>query len=217
MIVASLLLVWRSVAPAKAPSSQTSAPAVPSAPLPLEGLPTTGSMSARAVMLVFSDFQCPFCAHFATDTMPAIRTKYVTPGLLRVVFRNLPLPIHSHAEHAAEGAQCAFEQGRFWAMHDILFAQPSSLDDLDSTAATIGLDVPAFRRCMAKSSTATRVTQDSQLAATIGLRATPSFIFGTTTDSTTMLSSTVIVGAKSTADFFSVIDGLLSTLQRQHT
>jgi protein-disulfide isomerase len=67
------------------------APAVPAAPISLDGAALKGSPDARAVLIIYSDFECPYCARFANDTWPAIEEKYVTTGKVRVAFRPLPL------------------------------------------------------------------------------------------------------------------------------
>src|SRR5947207_6426864 len=108
----------RSAAPPAAP--------VASAPLPVAAADafhgyTLGSDSAPIEVTEYSDFECPFCASFATVQMPVIREQLLAPAKLRWRFRDFPLPSHKYSRYAALAAQCAGEQGKFWEMHDQLF------------------------------------------------------------------------------------------------
>src|SRR5947207_5271540 len=108
----------RSPAPPAAP--------VASAPLPVAAADafhgyTLGSDSAPIEVTEYSDFECPFCASFATVQMPVIREQLLAPAKLRWRFRDFPLPSHKYSRYAALAAQCAGEQGKFWEMHDQLF------------------------------------------------------------------------------------------------
>src|SRR6266849_2191958 len=70
---------------------------IPTEPLSLEGAPILGSASARVVIVEFSDFECPFCAKFVSETLPSLKHKYIDTGLVMLAFRHFPLPIHPHA------------------------------------------------------------------------------------------------------------------------
>jgi hypothetical protein len=83
---------------------------------------TLGSDSASVEIVEYSDFECPFCARFANLQMPAVRRQLIETGLVRWRFRDYPLPNHQFSRLAAHAAQCAGEQGRFWEMHDALYA-----------------------------------------------------------------------------------------------
>src|SRR5262245_25299901 len=96
---------------------------------------------------LFSDFQCPFCARFA-EPFRAVQTTRIDGVDVRVTFRHYPLIIHPRAPLAHQAALAAGEQGRFWEMHDLLFANQARVqrDDLVSYAKTLGLDVDRFTR-----------------------------------------------------------------------
>jgi len=80
-----------------------------------------GPSSARVTVVEFADYQCPFCARFVQQTLPQLNQLY--GDRIRFVYRDLPLSnIHPHAQKAAEAAECAGEQGKYWEMHDKLFA-----------------------------------------------------------------------------------------------
>src|SRR5207302_525955 len=106
-------------------SQRTAAPA-PSGPVPVAAADgfrgyTLGSDSAPIEIVEYSDFECPFCASFATVQMPAIREQLIATGKVRWRYRDFPLPSHQYSRYAALAAQCAGEQGKFWEMHDQLF------------------------------------------------------------------------------------------------
>src|SRR6186997_2096475 len=84
-----------------APNPQREEAPLPTAPISLAGVPAKGHPQARVVVLEFSDFQCPFCSKFVSDTLPEIEKKYVQPGQVRMAFRHLPLSIHQNAVPAA--------------------------------------------------------------------------------------------------------------------
>src|SRR6185436_20936742 len=92
---------------------------VPNFDLTLAGAATKGRASAPLVMLEFSDFECPFCGRYSRETYPQVQREYVDTGKVRYVFRHTPIErIHPQAMKAAEAAECAGTQGKFWEMHD---------------------------------------------------------------------------------------------------
>ena len=84
-----------------------------------------GSKNAKVTIIEYSDFECPYCAS-VVPTLQRVLQEY--NGKVRVIFRYLPLSFHPYAAKAAEAAQCAAEQGKFWEMHDKLFTEQSALD-----------------------------------------------------------------------------------------
>src|SRR5262249_7401275 len=105
-------------------------PAVPAdLALPIAGAPARGSTTARVTLVEFSDYQCPFCGRYARDTYAQLDHDYVKTGKVLYVFRNLPLEsLHPQSFKAHEAALCAGDQGKYWEMHDQLFASQSALD-----------------------------------------------------------------------------------------
>src|SRR3712207_2432708 len=105
-----------------------------------------GPVDAPLTLVEYGDFECPFCGR-ATGTVEELRARF--GNQLRYVFRHVPLvDVHPHARLAAEAAEAAAAQGRFWEMHDRLFAGQDRLtaEDLLGYAAATGLDVPRFAR-----------------------------------------------------------------------
>ena len=112
--------------------------------IPVEGRAVYGTESAPVTVVVFADFQCPHCKQEA----PKIRkTVDQFRGRARLIFKHFPLMGHPRAKAAAIATEAAHEQGKFWEMHDIVFANQDKLEDGDllSYAAQIGLDVPKFK------------------------------------------------------------------------
>jgi protein-disulfide isomerase len=158
------------------------APAAPAAPNPLPVTatdPTWGSAHAPVTIIVFSDFQCPFCSRGAT-TLEQLRKKH-GPDAIRIVWKNLPLPFHDRAKPAAEAAMAVFDAAgseAFWAFHDKVFANQRALsdDDLVKAAGEVGVrDLVAFRRDLVSKRFAPRVEADLRFASEVGVGGTPHF------------------------------------------
>jgi len=137
--------------------------------------PARGEPNAPITIVEFGDFQCPYCLQ-AENTVRTVMTNH--PQDVRLVFRHLPLTeLHPNAAHAAEAAVCAEQQGKFWEMHDAMFADQNALgvEGLTATAARIGLDPDKFRDCVNDSRTNAAVQADADAAAELGVSSTPSF------------------------------------------
>ncbi|MEX2147860.1 MAG: thioredoxin domain-containing protein [Candidatus Rokuibacteriota bacterium] len=169
---------------------QRAAPQAPAPSVAVEGLEVTiagayikGSPQARLTIVEFSDYQCPFCARHAQQTMSQIEREFIDTGKVRYAVRNLPLEsIHPDAFKAAEAAECAGAQGKFWEMHKLLFANHRALGvaELPRHAATLGLDAAAFRKCLDSGEHAAKVRRDIEDARKAGLTGTPAFFVGVT-------------------------------------
>ena len=131
-----------------------------------------GPVGSPVTIIEFSDFQCPFCSR----VNPSIDQAKATFGdKVRFVFRQFPLNIHPQAPKAAEASLCANEQGKFWEMHDALFAnqQKLSVPDLKATALTIGVDAAKFDACLDSGKMAEIVARDMADGQTAGVSGTP--------------------------------------------
>ncbi|HEX6042650.1 DsbA family protein [Longimicrobium sp.] len=142
-----------------------------------------GADSAQVTIIEISDFQCPYCREFATTTYPRIDSAYVQTGKARVIYINLPLSMHREAYAAAEAAMCASAQGKFWQMHDRLFAtqrewsnQPDASQRFERIAQELRLDMAAYRDCTANDRPSSIIVSDAMQAAEAGIRGTPAFI-----------------------------------------
>jgi len=134
-----------------------------------------GPPTAAVTLVEYGDYQCPYCLR-AHPILVDLRAQL--GDTMRLVFRNFPLAtVHPNAQHAAEAAEAAGAQGRFWQMHDSLFEHQSRLDDaaLLRYAAEIGLDVGQFERDMEEHRFAPRVREDFQSGIRSGVNGTPTF------------------------------------------
>jgi protein-disulfide isomerase len=140
--------------------------------------PSKGPANAPITIVEFSDFECPFCSR-VVPTLEEVQEKY--GDKVRLVFRQYPLPIHPSAPKAAEAALCAADQGKFWEMHDIMFAQQKELgvEQLKAKASQIGLDTEKFNQCLDSGAQAAAVQADMEAGARAGVNGTPAmFING---------------------------------------
>jgi protein-disulfide isomerase len=139
-----------------------------------------GPASAPLTIVEFGDFECSFCGE-ATGVVRDLRERFGDD--LRYVFRHLPLhDVHPHAGLAAQAAEAAASQGRFWEMHDLLFQNQGQLEfeDLVGHAGALGLDVERFARELAEGQYDERVREDAASAEASGARGTPTFFIGDT-------------------------------------
>lgn len=136
--------------------------------------PSKGAAEPLVTIVEYSDFECPFCGAFAT-TLDELVAAY--PDDVRIVFQQFPLAMHPGAEPAARAAIAAQAQGRFWAMHDRLFAErhANGTDRLVEIAVELGLDPDKFRADLESEATAARVKAEQDKGREIGVRSTPNF------------------------------------------
>ena len=144
-------------------------------------LPLKGSRQPQLVVQEVGDFQCPFCADVAPD-VDRLMQRY--GDRIALVWRNFPLPFHTHARLAAAAALEAFAQkgnAGFWKMHDLLFAgqkQPDGLERaaLEGYAQQIGLDMSKFRAALDDGRHDAAIQKDEAIAKTAGINGTPAFV-----------------------------------------
>lgn len=139
-----------------------------------EHAPSFGAPEAAVTVVEFSDFECPYCAR-AADVVGEIKEKY--GDKVRFAFRHFPLSFHPNARPAAEYAQCASEQDKFWAMHDAIFANQKQLsaESLRSSAQSSGLDMTKLDECLASDRPKQAIEADMAKAKEIGVGGTPTF------------------------------------------
>jgi len=142
--------------------------------VPLGNAPVQGPDTAKVTIVEYSDFQCPFCSR----VVPTVKKIEETYGKdVRVLFKQNPLPFHQNAPGAAEAALAANEQGKFWQMHDKLFANQQALSraDFEKYAADIGLDVNKFKASLDSGKFKQQIEADKAEAAKFGATGTPAF------------------------------------------
>jgi protein-disulfide isomerase len=134
-----------------------------------------GPADAAVTLVQYGDYECPYCG----AAYPIIKEVQARMGeRLRFVFRNFPITTsHPHAERAAEAAEAAATQGRFWEMHDLLYENQKRLrdDDLRAYAEKLGLDVELFDAELAEHVHAARVREDFMSGVRSGVNGTPTF------------------------------------------
>jgi protein-disulfide isomerase len=139
-----------------------------------DGAPTRGPAGAPVTIVEFGDFHCSYCER-AQQTLARVQERY--GDQVTLVFKHLPLRQHPDAPAAHAAAEAAHRQGRFWEMHDLLFADPRDLDreKLSGFARQLGLDVERFERDSASASVRERVEADLREAQQLGINGTPTF------------------------------------------
>ena len=145
--------------------------------------PYLGNKNAPVTIVEFSDFQCPYCSRFRTQTFDQIKEQYIDTGKVRFVYRDFPLTsIHPMAQKSAEASECADEQGKFWEYHDNIFENQASLsiDNLKKWAKDLSLNENKFNSCLDSGKYADEVKKDMNNGASVGVRGTPYFMVGNT-------------------------------------
>ena len=160
--------------------------------------PSRGPANAKVTMIVFADFQCPFCSR-SNATVEKVIEAY--PGQVRLVYRHFPLSFHAKAPKAAQAAACADEQGKFWAFHDALYADQDHIDvdDLKAAALRLGLDVGRFTSCLDSGQMAGLVERDTAAGRAAGVSGTPAYF----------INGISLSGARPEEEFRELIDAEL--------
>lgn len=173
----------------------------------LGNLPIKGDKNAKVTVIEFADFRCPFCEQFYTQTLPQFLKDYVDTGKVKFVFRNFAF-LGPASIVAADAAECANDQGKFWEYHDYLYKnQPDesnttmyNTDTLTQAAVTLGLNGDQFKTCLATKKDDSIVSKDMADGQAAGISGTPSFF----------INGTILVGAQQYSAFKTLIDQELS-------
>jgi protein-disulfide isomerase len=153
-----------------------------------------GGANAPVTIIAFSDYECPFCKR-AEVTVAQVMSTY--GNKVRYVHRDFPLSFHAHAREAAEAANCAAAQGKFWPYHDKLFASEDlSTDKLKALATEVGLDRTKFDDCLAKQEFNAAIDKDVAEGSDVGVNGTPAFF----------INGRMLSGAQPFEKFKEVID-----------
>jgi len=147
--------------------------APPTADINLADANVMGNKDAPVMLVEFADYECPYCQKVAPE-IPKLVSEFGTR--LAISFKDFPLPMHSHAEKAAEATRCAADQGKYWEYHDLLFkTKELDVDQLKGHAQSLHLDLAKFSTCLDSGSTSAAVQKDRQEGVALGLSGTPSF------------------------------------------
>ena len=168
-----------------------------------------GDAKADIAIIEFTDYQCPYCARHNGSVMPAIKEKLIETGKARYVTYDFPLDFHRQAEGAAVAARCAGQQGKFWDMHALLFANQQSLGSglFSKVAGDLQLDTDQFQQCLQDPGVLASVQADKQYGNEIGVTGTPKFYIGKVRDD--VITDVIeINGAQGYAAFSNAIERL---------
>lgn len=165
--------------------------------------PTKGREDAPITLVEFSDFQCSFCRRFWKETLPRIAAEYIETGKVRFVYRHF-IALGPPSARAAEAAECAREQGKFWAYHDLLFERvgPFAFADgrLKTYAGELRLDPKAFDACLESGRHADRIVAESTVGLHLGVSGTPAFL----------VNGKLLIGAHPFDTFKRIFDAVLA-------
>jgi len=144
-----------------------------------------GSQSAPIEVVEFGDFECPSCGQFATVTEPDVRARLINTGMIRLRFIDYPLPMHGNTWNASRAAACADEQGKFWEMHDAIFANQDRWDTQatnkpDKVLKQIGGKIPGikadqFNDCVDTKKTQAKIQAHLKIGEARHVNGTPTF------------------------------------------
>jgi protein-disulfide isomerase len=155
-----------------------------------------GNANAKVTLVEYSDFECPYCLSHES-TIKQILTNYKND--VRVVYRNFPLSFHPNAQKAAEAAECAGLQGKYWEMHDKIFdanaADKMGVQQWKDDAKALGLNTDKFNKCLDNGETAAHIAQEEQEGGASGVSGTPA----------TFVNGSIVEGAVPYATFENLV------------
>ncbi len=176
----------------------------PRAEIDLTNTPILGAKNAPVMFVEFADYECPLCQQ-AAPILQKIEADY--KGKVAFAFKETPLPMHAHAEKAAEAAQCAGVQGKYWEYHDALFAtQKVDIPDLKQHARDLKLDTASFDKCLDSGQEAAAVQAQLADSQKLSLQGTPTFF----------INGRMLSGIQSYDVLKKALDQELAVAQRAH-
>ncbi len=180
--------------------------------------PFKGDRNAKVTVVEFSDYHCPFCGRFSRDTLPQIEAEYIKTGKVKYVFRDFPIAsLHPRAFKAHEAGHCAGEQGKYWEMHDRLFAEQkvAAASELRLHTQALDLDGGRFEECLNTGRYAPRIRQHVEDGKRATVRGTPTFFIGLSVPGQPIIKTvTVIRGAQAYSMFKEAIEDALRAAGR---
>lgn len=211
----ALFLAFLIIYPNVQPAGEVIAP--PQKTRPNVDFNTAGNPEAPITITEYSDFQCPYCRVFYENTESLLMDQFVETGTVYFIYKSVGDFIGSESKDAAEAAYCAGDQGKFWEMHDVIFANQTGENAgaferrrLDAFADSINLDRAVYDDCMDSNKHGERIDQDKKDASAAGIRATPSFILSYEVNGETQ--TRVIQGAQTIEVFTQEIEAALADM-----
>jgi protein-disulfide isomerase len=165
-----------------------------------------GCDDAPVTVVEFSDFQCSFCRKFWKETLPRIEAEYTETGKVRFLYRHF-VALGPASAGAAEAAECAGEQGKFWPYHDLLFERAGAFAEgkLKAYAGELGLEPKAFDACLASGRHQERIVAESSIARSLGASGTPAFL----------VNGRLLIGAHPFSTFKAILDAALARVSEK--
>lgn len=160
-----------------------------------------GDKDAKVTIIEWSDFECPFCARFYTETLGQIDEQYIKTGKVKLIYKDFPLSFHPQAQKAAESSECAADQEKFWEMHNLLFEKgvQGGVASFKQFAKDLGLNSAKFDKCLDSGEKAGEVQKDMADGGKSGIQGTPGFL----------INGQLVSGAQPFTVFQQVIDAEL--------
>jgi protein-disulfide isomerase len=172
--------------------------------------PVMGSSEALVAIVEFSDYQCPFCFRFHSQSFANLKKNYIDTGKVKYAFRDFPLDFHAEGKKAAIAANCAGKQKAFWEMQHALFNNQRRLgpDLYKELSKNLGLDTNAFNSCLEDPLQEKEVNANLAYGISLGVKGTPNFFVGRV-DGKQIVDVKQISGAQPLAVFEQTIDSFL--------
>src|SRR5712691_4113453 len=186
----------------------------PPSTLDIHGESFRGDGGARVAIIEYADFECPYCGQHARQVYPQIVESYIKTGKVKYFYRDLPLPMHPHAMSAARAGRCAGEQGKYWEIHDNLFANQTALGlkDISDRAQALGIDVEKLSDCLSSDKYTDEIRKSVSEAQKLGIDGTPTFFIGVIVENGDVVKiEKAIKGASPFEVFKTSLDALLSS------
>lgn len=206
MIGASGAMIWAVMnRPQQSPRPQV----IPAKPLPVD-ISTEVLAQGPVALVVYSDFQCPYCGQFARDILPTIEAEYQGAKAVQIQFRHLPLgSIHPRAVHVAQFAFCAGRQNKFREAHDLLFRGPTTFpdDELRAIASDLKLDNGRLEQCMSAQAP-DAISSALTSAQALGVSSTPTIFVGKVESDGSVKVASRVQGAQ-LVEIRQALDGIL--------
>ena len=165
--------------------------------------PMLGDEDAPVTIVSFEDFQCPFCKRSFDQTFPMLKKNYIETGKVRYIYRDFPLPFHTEADEAANAAECAGDQDKFWEMHEMIYknqqewaGNSQAISIFKGYAKDIGLDTTKFDSCLDSRKYDSEIQNDMSDGNSYGVSGTPTFF----------INGISLVGAQPYSEFERVIE-----------
>jgi protein-disulfide isomerase len=175
----------------------------------LESTRSLGLQNASVTVVELSDFNCSFCRKFWAETLPRLKETYIKNGQVRFAYQHFALQ-GEHSFAAAQGAECAAEQKKFWPYHDKLFQTEGGLAftnaKLKQYAEQLGLHRVAFAQCLDSRKHQHKIEEETKLGFEFGARGTPTFF----------INGQILVGAQPFKAFETAIDQALVNISKQN-